>query len=91
MSVSFDIVFYVTDRGDMPVREFMSKLSIKERVKSFSYFDLLMEFGNSLQANIIKHVGDGSWELRPEFGGVEFRYFYFIVLGDTIVMLHAIR
>jgi phage-related protein len=36
-------------------------------------------------------LGGGLWELRPEFGGTELRYFYFTIQNETIVMLHAVK
>ena len=33
---------------------------------------------------------DDLWELRPEFGGIEYRYFYFTYVEDQIVIVHAI-
>jgi phage-related protein len=89
--VSFDVVFYVTDRGEMPVLDFLNGLSSKEASKCFTYIDMLVEHGNQLPSNFVKHLQDGLWELRPEFGGQEFRLFYFVVLDDSIVMLHAIK
>jgi phage-related protein len=76
----------------MPVIEFLDSLSVKERVKCRQYIDALVEFGNSLPSNYIKHIEKGLWELRPEFGGAEFRLFYFILAADNrIFMLHAIK
>jgi len=89
--MTFEVVFYVNERGEFPVLEFMESLNIKEYAKSISYLQILQENGNKLPASFVVHLGGGLYELRPEFGGVEIRYFYFMVLGDTIVMLHALK
>ena len=86
-----EIVFYVTDRGEFPVLEFLLALSDKERAKCVQYIDALAEHGNALPANYVKHLEQGVWELRPEFGGTEFRLFYFTVIENSFVMLHAIK
>jgi len=52
---------------------------------------LLGEYGNRLQSCYIKHLEKGVWELRPEYGGSEFRFFYVLILGEKIYILHAIR
>jgi len=39
----------------------------------------------------VKHIEGNIWELRPEFGGVEMRLFYFIWTGDLIVFLHGFK
>jgi phage-related protein len=89
--VPFEVVFYVTERGEFPVLDFMATLSAKEFAKSVAYMTILQESGSNLPANFVVHLGEGLYELRPEFGGVEMRYFYFTVLGETIVKLHAIK
>jgi len=90
--VAYVIDYYATDRGDEPVREFLAALNKKEWAKCDAYFAILAERGNTLPANYIKHIEQGLWELRPEFGGTEFRFFYFAVIDDNrIVMLHAIK
>lgn len=87
----FDISFYIDSRGGIPVFDFLNRLSDKEAGKCFAYMQLLAEEGNTLPANYIKHIEGDLWELRPEFGGQEFRLFYFIVFGDTILFLHAFK
>ena len=47
--------------------------------------------GNTLSANYIKHIEKGIGELRPEFAGVEFRFFYFVVVEHQIIIVHAIK
>jgi phage-related protein len=89
--MSYDVVFYRTERDRFPVLEFLNALPAKEFSKCYSYIELLVQHGNTLPSNIVKHLTDDLWELRPEYGGQEFRVFYFIVLGDTIVLLHAIK
>src|SRR5579862_6234695 len=91
MKASLDISFYIGEQGDNPVFEFLNSLNAKEIGKCLAYMHLLAEEGNSLPANYIKHIDGDLWELRPEFGGQEFRFFYFIVLSDTILFLHAFK
>jgi phage-related protein len=81
----------VTERGDFPVIEFIAALNDKEFVKCMASMEALLEYGNRLPAAYVKFLGDGPWELRPEFGGAEFRYFNFTIQNDTIVVLHAIK
>jgi phage-related protein len=89
--MSFDLAFYADANGDMPVVDFLFTLSEKERAKSLVYMDLLSERGNALPAQYIKHIDGDLWELRPEFGGVEMWYFYFIWVGELIVFVHALK
>lgn len=89
--MSYDVSFYVDHRNECPVLEFLESLRDKEAQKCLNYIELLAEYGNKLPANYIKHIEGDVWELRPEYGGTEFRFFYFVVLADTIVILHAVK
>lgn len=91
MANQYDIVFYQTERGEMPVLDFLYSLSEKEQAKCSDYLTALAERGNTLPSNFVKRVEHGLWELRPEYGGTEFRFFYFTVIENTIIMLHAIK
>jgi len=83
------IKFYLTARGDSPVEVFLDSLSVKARAKCLSYLTLLAEQGNTLSANYIRHLEGDLWELRPEFGGTEYRLLYVVVTTEAVVVLHA--
>lgn len=51
------------------------------------YIELLQRNGVNLNENIIKHLEDGIWELRP---GVN-RIFFFYFENGTYVLLHQHR
>ena len=87
----FDIAFYVNADGDTPVTDFLDSLSVKEGDKCAQYILLLMEYGQRLPAQYSKHIEGKLYELRPEFGGVEMRIFYFTFVGDLIVLLHGFK
>jgi phage-related protein len=89
--MEWDIAFYANADGDTPVQDFLFSLSEKEQAKCLSYMQLLMERGNTLPSQYAKHLEGDLWELRPEFGGVEFRYFYFTFVDNLIVIVHAIK
>jgi len=89
--LSFEITFYSKNDGDSPIIDFLESLSDKELNKSLQYMLLLAERGNTLTANFIKHIEADLWELRPEFGGVEMRYFYFTWVDDVIVIVHSLK
>ena len=84
------VVFYQTERGECPVAKFLDALSEKARAKCIGYMLLLEEQGNRLPRNYAGKVQEDLWELRPEFGGIEYRYFYFTYVDYQIVIVHAI-
>lgn len=81
--------FYATPSGNEPVRDFLDMLSVKARQKCFSYIDLLALMGLALRASHIKKLEGDIWELRPEFGGTEYRIF-FGRHGTRFILLHAV-
>lgn len=83
-------MFYQTERGESPIAEFVEALPEKARAKCIDYMLLLEERGNRLPSNYASKVEDNLWELRPEFGGIEYRYFYFSYVDNQIVIVHAV-
>lgn len=88
--MTWTVVFYQNERGDSPVQEFLDALSEKAQAKCVDYMLLLEERGNRLPSNYASKVEDNLWELRPEFGGIEYRYFYFSYVDNQIVVVHAV-
>lgn len=68
----------------------MDSLSEKAKAKCLSYIDLLEERGSTLTRSYVSKVTGDIWELRPEFGGTEYRFFYFTFVGSNAVIVHAI-
>jgi len=81
------IGYFIDDRGERPVKEFICKLTMKERAKIFAYLDELKQQGHNLRRPMADYLGDGIYELRPK----DNRIFYFFFLRETAVLLHAIR
>src|SRR5437762_13532833 len=88
--MAWTIRFYHTTRGESPTEEFLDSLDEKPRAKCVSYMDLLEEHGYTLSRNYAALVEDGIYELRPEWGGIEYRFFYFFGGDNLIYIVHAI-
>jgi phage-related protein len=82
-----NIYYFVDERGDKPVEEFIRSLPAKERVKIFAYIMELKNQGHNLRRPIADYIGNGIYELRPKSN----RVFYFFFLKDSAVLMHAIR
>ncbi|MHB8646846.1 MAG: type II toxin-antitoxin system RelE/ParE family toxin [Thermomicrobiales bacterium] len=89
MGEGFTIEFFAAASSEEPVRAFLLALSAKARQKCITSIDLLGMKGFALHASHIKKREGDIWELRPEFGGSEYRIF-FGRQGETLVLLHAI-
>lgn len=81
------VCYYVDDRGDNPVKEFIKSLPVKERAKAFAYINELKKQGNDLRRPMADYLKDGIYELRPK----DNRIFYFFYLRDNVVLLHATK
>ena len=81
------ICFFIDERGECPVEEFILKLSVQERAKITAYLVELKNQGHNLRRPMADYLGEGIYELRPR----DNRIFYFFFFRETAVLLHAIR
>ena len=85
--MSFNIYYFIDERGQKPVKEFIDRLSWKEQAKVMAYLVELRQQGHNLRRPMADYIGDGIYELRPK----DNRIFYFLFLKDNVVLLHALR
>ena len=85
------IDYYRTERGDMPVKEFLRELPTKLRAKNMWELKLLEEFGTELPAPYTKQLQghNGLWELRVKLSSNITRVFYFFPTNTRILLLHG--
>jgi phage-related protein len=89
--VTWEVLFYQTSGGSSPVEDFLDTLSDKARAKCLAYLRQVEEHGFDLPRSVIAKVRGKIWELRPEWGGTEYRFFYAAIVGRRIVVLHAVQ
>jgi len=87
--VNWEVLYYQTERGDSPIEDFLNALPRKARAKCIAYMDMLEEFGFNLPRSFIAKVRGDLWELRPEWAGTEYRFLYFAMIEQRLVILHA--
>ena len=81
-------IYYFKDvKGNIPVKEFIDRLSLKEQAKVFAYIVELRNQGHNLHRPMAGYLGNGIYELRPR----DNRIFYFFFLRDSGVLVHATR
>ena len=81
------VCFFVNERGENPVKEFIEHLPLKEQAKVKAYLDELKKQGHNLRRPMADYLGEGIYELRPR----DNRIFYFFYLRENAILLHAIR
>lgn len=81
-----NIYYFVDEKGNNPVKEFIKLLPTKERAKVFAYLVELKNQGHSLHRPMADYLKEGIYELRSK----DNRIFYFFLLKDNAVLVHAI-
>lgn len=81
--------FYDPTTGKVPVREYLDKVTSKERAKILKYIEFLREHKGVLDEPYTRHIRDKIRELRVDFGGNRHRIFFFTFVGRNIILLNA--
>ncbi len=72
-----------------PVRDYINRVSDKEKAKIFKYVDYLVDHRGVLDEPYAKHITGKIRELRVGFARNRHRIFFFTFIGRKIVLLHA--
>ena len=84
-----EVLFYDLPNGTYPVEDFLNSLDKKMRAKTTHTIALLESNGNILGMPYSKHVQDGIFELRTQFGNNLTRVMYFFFDGGKAVLTHG--
>lgn len=87
--MSFEVIFYETENGHQPAREFIDSLDVHMQAKIVKAIKLLEERGNALREPYSKSLTDGIMELRVQFGSNISRVLYFFYYDGQIVLTHG--
>lgn len=85
----FEVVFYRTANGAVPMDELLDSLESKLRVKVDHDLHALREQANMLREPHSKSMGEGLFELRIRQGNDIVRAFYFFFVGRMIVVTNG--
>lgn len=86
-----EVFFYQAADGECDVDEFLAQLPLRARAKCTSYMERLEDPGPPLSRAYAAHVRGRIWELRPEWGGTEYRLLYAALRGNRFVVLTAFK
>ena len=89
MSKSWQVIYYVSIRGDVPVKNFLDTATPRLKTKALRILFQLEEYGlQTVIPHIKKLSGSSLWEVRI-LGGESTRILFVIKVGKQIVLLHA--
>lgn len=86
-----EIVYFRTERGDEPVKDFVDSLDMGSKRKFWRKIEYLRHLGKSLPEPHAKNLGNGLHELR--FRGAEghIRVIYFFFKDDLAVLTNGFK
>lgn len=83
------VIYYISPKGNNPVKEFLESISKKQKAKVFKIFQLLQEYGlSSIIPHVKKITGTPLWEIRI-LGQDNIRVIYATIQKDFILVLHG--
>lgn len=83
------IQYFISSSGVNPVKEFIDSLEMKQKIKVFHIFKLIIEYGiNSIPQHTKKLSGIPLWEIRI-LGKDNIRILYIIPRRETVLLLHG--
>lgn len=83
------IIFYETEEGICPLKEYLDSLEPKILAKTFRTIDLLENNGPFLREPYSEALGDGIFELRIKLGSDITRVLYFFFVGNAAVLTNG--
>jgi len=86
----YTIVYYKTNRGDIPVTSFLDEQESKAQAKLIKHINLLSKEGPGLRRPYADYLRDGIYELRVKFSPNGYRILYFFAVKEKIVLTHGI-
>ena len=87
----YQIIYYWTERGDVPVKEFIALLQDKTRQKIEKAIDLLSDHGPFLRRPYADKVRGPVYELRIQMGSDQLRILYAFIFKQQIILLTIFR
>ena len=86
----YKIYYYRNSQNEqIPVLEYIEKLSPKDKAKVFKYIDFLRDNNGVLDEPYSKHIKNKIRELRVDFSRNRHRIFYVAVIEKKIILLRA--
>ena len=85
----YNLIYYETERGEVPVMDFVTSLDRKLFKKVDTAMLLLKERGQNLHRPYADQVRGKIRELRVQFAHNSIRILYFFMIGNNVVILHG--
>ena len=88
---TWQILFYVDEAGDEPVRSFLRGLDRQTQARFDWSIEQLRLRNTQAREPLVKHLDGKIWELRRESNTNIFRLLYALLPGRRILFLHGFQ
>lgn len=89
MNVKWQVIYYVDEIGNNPVKKFLDKLAKKQQGKILRIIQYIQEYGlQSVIPHIKKLTGTPFWEIRI-LGKDNIRIIYVLPVSNQVLVLHG--
>ena len=85
------VLFYRTQSGRSPVREFIDNLPLSDQVRFGEVIDELLTAGLEAARLILKPIEGKLWEVKFKSVGGSYRVLYVLISKNEMVWLHAFK
>jgi phage-related protein len=82
-----NVYFYSTELGQEPVRQWLKQLPLSDK-RVIGEDIKTVQFGWPLGMPLVRHIGDGVWEVRSKLRNVIARVL-FVMQGNGMVLIHG--
>lgn len=83
-----DVQFYMSDQGNMPVKEWLKKLTPADR-KTIGDDIRTVELGWPIGMPLVRKLDTGLWEVRSDLSNSRISRVLFTVSGHMMILLHG--
>jgi phage-related protein len=88
---AWTIEFYIDERGESPVEEFLLGLDVRTRARLVWAFEQVRIRNLNAREPLVKHLDRELWEVRQSSRGNIYRVIYLFFRGRRIVLLHGFQ
>jgi phage-related protein len=82
-----NVYFYATELGQEPVRQWLKQLPLSDK-RVIGEDIKTVQFGWPLGMPLVRHIGDGVWEVRSKLRNAIARVL-FVMQGNGMVLIHG--
>lgn len=89
MDKKCEVIYYVSSRGDRPIKKFLDSLSEIQQAKILRVIEIIRNYGLQQARPYVKKLTDTPfWEIRI-LGRDNIRVIYVVPYKDTVLILHG--